>query len=301
MSIYLEQINKYYGRQKALDNVGFSLKEGEICGFLGPNGAGKSTTMKIITGVLTDFEGKAEVCGMDIRRFPIEAKRCVGYLPEQNPLYPEMYVREYLLHVARLYRMDHASERVEDMIEMTGLASESRKKIGQLSKGYRQRVGLAQALVHEPRVLILDEPMTGLDPNQLEEIRALIVKLGHDKTVLFSTHIMQEVQAVCNRLIIINRGQVIADRTVESLETVAENGKDISVCFAPGVDAGWLASCGLFKKVRQNTTDNWTLTMAPDKDVRVELFHLAAEHNCPIVEMKIEKMGLEDVFHSLTR
>lgn len=207
MSVILEHVSKAYGRQKALDDIGFRLEEGEICGFLGPNGAGKSTTMKIITGCLNDYQGEVRIKEMNLRENPLKIKAIIGYLPEQNPLYPDLYIREYLLHVARLYRVGRPVAKVNAIIERTGLEPEIQKKIGQLSKGYRQRVGLAQALVHDPEILILDEPMTGLEPNQLEEIRHLIKETGKKKTVLLSTHIMQEVEAICDRVIIINQGK----------------------------------------------------------------------------------------------
>ena len=195
MAITLNQVTKYYGRQKALDNLSFVL-DGGICGFLGPNGAGKSTTMKIITGYLSEYTGTVKINGTDLRQYPLKAKNLIGYLPEHNPLYPDMYIREYLEHVARLYHISHPCQKTEEIINLTGLTPEIKKKIGQLSKGYRQRVGLAQALIHNPEILILDEPMTGLDPNQLEEIRQLIKTCGKNKTVLLSTHIMQEVEAI---------------------------------------------------------------------------------------------------------
>ena len=219
MSVILEHVSKAYGRQKALDDIGFRLEEGEICGFLGPNGAGKSTTMKIITGCLNDYQGEVRIKEMNLRENPLKIKAIIGYLPEQNPLYPDLYIREYLLHVARLYRVGRPVAKVNAIIERTGLEPEIQKKIGQLSKGYRQRVGLAQALVHDPEILILDEPMTGLEPNQLEEIRHLIKETGKKKTVLLSTHIMQEVEAICDRVIIINQGKIVADRPIGEICT----------------------------------------------------------------------------------
>lgn len=300
MAITLTEVSKRYGKQKALDQVSFTLHEGEICGFLGPNGAGKSTTMKIITGFLTDFEGEVNVNGLDIRKQPLRAKELIGYLPEHNPLYPDMYIREYLLHVARLYRVTKARQRVEEIIEDTGLTPESGKKIGQLSKGYRQRVGLAQALIHDPQVLILDEPMTGLDPNQLEEIRDLIIRTGRNKTVLLSTHIMQEVQAVCDRVIIINQGKIATDKPIQEVGAMA-NGSVISVRFAPGTDSEWLQETDLFDNIRRVSADSWLLTPPPHKDPRIELFKEAAAHNSPIIELKMEENNLEEIFHALTK
>ena len=220
MSILIQNLSKVYGLQKAVDDISFSLQRGEIVGFLGPNGAGKSTTMKITTGYLSPTSGSVNVNGFDGQKNPMELRRSIGYLPEHNPLYLEMYVKEFLEFIGKLYglKSQQLSRRVAEMIELCGLEVEARKKIGQLSKGYRQRVGLAQALIHNPPVLILDEPTTGLDPNQIIEIRNLIKRVGQDKTVLFSSHIMQEIEAVCDRAIIINRGQIVADRALIDLK-----------------------------------------------------------------------------------
>lgn len=299
--ITLNNVSKYYGKQKALDKVSFTLQAGEICGFLGPNGAGKSTTMKIITGYLTDFQGDVSICGIDIRKQPLKAKGLIGYLPEHNPLYPEMYIQEYLLHVARLYRISNPCQRVNSIIEVTGLIPEIRKKIGQLSKGYRQRVGIAQALVHNPEVLILDEPMNGLDPNQLEEIRNLITRTGKDKTILLSTHIMQEVKAICDRVIIIKDGRILTDKPIGEIRNLADHGMNIRVQFAPDSATGWLATSPLFEKAIQVSPDIWQLYTAAKQDPRIDLFHLAAENNCPIIELKTAEHNLEEVFHSLTQ
>lgn len=215
--IQIEKVSKYYGGQLALDNVSFAAQKGEIVGLLGPNGAGKSTLMKIITCFIPPTEGEVKVCGHSIYDSPLEVRRHIGYLPEQNPLYTDMYVREFLSFAAGVYGVDNTSERVEEMLQMTGLTPEAHKRIGQLSKGYKQRVGLAQALIHDPDVLILDEPTTGLDPNQLEEIRSLIREVGQRKTVLLSTHIMQEVEAMCSRAIIISHGQIVSDDPMNHL------------------------------------------------------------------------------------
>lgn len=300
MAITLKNVSKRYGKQKALDQISFDLKEGEICGFLGPNGAGKSTTMKIITGCLTDFEGEVSICGIDIHRHPLEAKKLVGYLPEHNPLYPDLYIREYLLHIARLYRIGNPRQQVERMIELTGLAPEIHKKIGQLSKGYRQRVGLAQALVHNPQVLILDEPMTGLDPNQLEEIRNLISETGKNKTILLSTHIMQEVEAICERVMIINRGQIVADKSLNEIRSQNDQGIYIQVRFAPETNSQWLTDHPLFEKTTQLAPDSWLLHAKVNTDPRIELFHQAVQHNCPIIGLKTEKQNLEAIFREIT-
>lgn len=217
MSIEVNKITKLYGEQKALNEVSFSIKSGEIVGFLGPNGAGKSTLMKIISCYLPPSIGTIKVCGLDVMEQSMEVRKKVGYLPEHNPLYLDMYVKEYLEFVGRFYNVKKLNDRVKEMVEITGLTIEQNKKIGQLSKGYRQRVGLAQAIIHDPQVLILDEPTTGLDPNQLVEIRNLIKELGKNKTVMLSTHIMQEVQAICERAIIINHGRIVADDSIANL------------------------------------------------------------------------------------
>lgn len=300
MTIVLDQVSKYYGKQKALDTISFTLNAGEICGFLGPNGAGKSTTMKIITGCLTTFEGRVTVSGIDIRQEPINAKKRIGYLPEHNPLYPEMYIREYLEHIARLYHIARAREKAEEIAELTGLVPEIRKKIGQLSKGYRQRVGLAQALIHDPEVLILDEPMTGLDPNQLEEIRHLILRTGKNKTVLLSTHIMQEVEAICDRVIIINEGKIIADKPIHEFRTQSCEEMVVHIRFAPGTDQSWMTSFPSLKTIEQVGENTWMAISNIHSDPRIGLFRQAAAHDCPIIELKAGEQNLEEAFRTLT-
>src|SRR3984957_2492164 len=220
MSVSVESITKIYGAQKALDEVSFSIKSGEVVGFLGPNGAGKSTMMKIITCFLPQTSGKVTVCGYNVEEQSLEVRENVGYLAENNPLYLDMYVKEYLAFIAGLHHIKNPEKRIQEMIDITGLQVEQKKKIGALSKGYRQRVGLAQALMHDPKVLILDEPTSGLDPNQLQEIRNLIVEIGKQKTVILSTHIMQEVEAVCDRVIIINKGKIVADKATRDIKTL---------------------------------------------------------------------------------
>lgn len=227
MSIEINGLTKRYGAQKAVDNISFKLNKGEIAGFLGPNGAGKSTTMKIITGYLQADEGMVEVCGIKVTNDNIDTKKRIGYLPEANPLYYDMYVREYLDFIAGVHQVQNKKHRIEEVIKITGLTPESDKTIGQLSKGYKQRVGLAAALIHDPEVLILDEPTTGLDPNQIIEIRELIKNLGRDKTVLFSSHILQEVEALCDRVIIINKGQVVADDSLSNVKSKGENLEEV--------------------------------------------------------------------------
>lgn len=299
MSITVDNVSKYYGKQKALNNISFSLRKGEICGFLGPNGAGKSTMMKIITGYLTDFTGDVRVNDTDIRRSPLKAKALIGYLPEHNPLYPEMYIGEYLRYVARLYRMKKPAERTEEIIRLTGLKPEEGKKIGQLSKGYRQRVGLAQALIHDPDILILDEPMTGLDPNQLDEIRNLITEIGKNKTVMLSTHVMQEVKAICNRILIINQGNLVTDKYKDELNTTRQGGLLIDIRFATGTDTDWLHTVEDIH-CRQLAPGYFRIETLTEKDPRVELFYLAAKHQAPIIELKTEEKKLEDIFREMT-
>lgn len=300
MAIYLKQVCKYYGKQKALDGISLELKQGEICGFLGPNGAGKSTTMKIITGCLHDFEGEVHINDIDIRKQPLEAKKQIGYLPEHNPLYPDMYIREYLEHIARLYRIVHFRQKIAETVELTGLTPEIHKKIGQLSKGYRQRVGLAQALIHDPEVLILDEPMTGLDPNQLEEIRNLILQTGRNKTVLLSTHIMQEVEAICDRVIILDQGRIIADKPIDEFRDLSADQLTIHIRFAPGTDSQWVQQSPLFETARQISAESWIVGTHIHSDPRIELFNEAAVRHCPIIELRTGEHNLEEVFRELT-
>jgi len=300
MSINVSHITKYYGQQKALDDVSFSLKKGEICGFLGPNGAGKSTMMKIITGYLDNYQGSVEVNGISVKEFPLKTKAVIGYLPEHNPLYNDMYIREYLEYVAGLYKIHQTKPKVSEIIELTGLLPEAKKKIGQLSKGYRQRVGLAQALIHDPEVLILDEPTTGLDPNQLEDIRNLILEIGKNKTVMLSTHIMQEVQAVCNRILIISKGKLVADKQKNELQTSFKNSLIIHISFAPDSPTEWLSSVTDIANITALDANRFQLEIQPGKDPRIELFNQAAAHKSPIIELKIEERNLEEIFKELT-
>jgi ABC-2 type transport system ATP-binding protein len=301
MSINVSGIQKLYGAQKALDNVTFEVGHAEVVGFLGPNGAGKSTMMKILTGYLPQTSGNAEVCGINVAENPIELRRTIGYLPEHNPLYLDMYIREYLQFVAGLYGMRNPSKRVDEMIGITGLDVEKHKKIGALSKGYRQRVGLAQALLPDPKVLILDEPTTGLDPNQIVEVRELIKNLGKEKTVMLSTHIMQEVQAICQRVIIIDKGKIVADDCAESLsantfknETVVdvEFNTDINIDILkqlPGVSTAVRKSSGVYQ-----------LTSNDGSDIRPLLFNVAVSNNLVLLGMGRQVHSLEEVFHALT-
>lgn len=299
MSVRVENVSKFYGTQKALNEISFTLKQGEICGFLGPNGAGKSTLMKIITGYLPDFSGDVFIDDFNMKASPLEAKKRIGYLPEHNPLYPDMYIREYLLYVARLYHTPHPAFRTEEIMELTGLLPEQGKKIGQLSKGYRQRVGLAQALIHDPEILILDEPMTGLDPNQLEEIRCLITNIGKNKTVMLSTHVMQEVKAICDRILILNKGNIVADKYTKNLNEREEGGLLIEIRFAPGSDTRWLEDVENIT-IRQSDNDTFRIETSSGHDSRIQLFNLAAQHHAPIIELRTEEKNLEEIFRDFT-
>ncbi|MFY7963563.1 MAG: ATP-binding cassette domain-containing protein [Chitinophagaceae bacterium] len=236
MSIEVAGLTKLYGTQKAVDNISFNINKGEIVGFLGPNGAGKSTTMKILTGYLQQDSGTAKVCGIDVKENTIEAKRKIGYLPEANPLYYEMYVKEYLSFIAGVHSIKNEQSEIKNVIDLVGLQLEQKKKVGQLSKGYKQRVGLAAALIHQPEVLILDEPTTGLDPNQIIEIRNVIKEQGKNKTVLFSSHILQEVEAICNRVIIINRGNIVADDLLVNLQAKSKSLENVFRELTAGIE-----------------------------------------------------------------
>lgn len=298
MSIKVEHITKVYGEQKAVNDISFEVQAGEIIGFLGPNGAGKSTTMKILTCFIPQTSGKASVCGFDTEKQSMDVRKNIGYLPEHNPLYPEMYVKEYLEFAARLHNMKSPKKRIEEMIAMTGLTVEQKKKIGQLSKGYRQRVGLAQAMLHDPKVLIMDEPTSGLDPNQLAEIRSLIKNIGKEKTVILSTHIMQEVQAICSRVIIINKGKIVADDTVEGLKSHQKGLTLVQVEFKESIDKSLLSKINGIHKV---TGDNQlTIEYSGDEDIREILFRFAVENKYTLLNLNIEKQSLEDVFQQVT-
>jgi ABC-2 type transport system ATP-binding protein len=300
MSIEVSQLLKQYGEQKAVNHVSFTINKGEIVGFLGPNGAGKSTTMKMITGYLQPDSGKAMVCGLDVVADPIAVKKKIGYLPEANPLYTDMYVREYLSFVGGIHQLKDVKSAVEKVIILTGLTIESKKKIGQLSKGYKQRVGLAAALIHDPEVLILDEPTSGLDPNQIIEIRNVIKQQGLNKTVLFSSHILQEVEAICDRVIIINKGNIVADDSLKNLQRTKSDMHIVSVTFQEVVDVSLLKGLNEVKKVEQLQTQNFKLQTANPDAVRKQLLSLAVDHNFNIVSLQTEGHSLEEVFRSLT-
>ncbi len=301
MSIEVKEVTKLYGTQKALDAVSFSVKTGEIVGFLGPNGAGKSTLMKIITCYLPQNSGKVSVCGFDVESQSIDVRKNVGYLPESNPLYYDMYVKEYLLFMAGIHALPDAHNQVEEMITRVGLTIEKKKKIGQLSKGYKQRVGLAQALLHNPQVLILDEPTTGLDPNQLAEIRELIRQAGKTKTVLLSTHIMQEVEAICDRVIIINKGRIVADSPASELKNLTGEKQIVHIEFDSPLPVETLRGIEGIVHVQKTGPASYTLQCNTSKDIRATLFRFAVEKNVSILTLQKEAQSMENVFKQLTK
>ena len=300
MSVIVNGLTKIYGSQKALDGVSFEVKPGEILGFLGPNGAGKSTTMKILTGYLPQSAGSAMVCGFDVNSKPMEARKKIGYLPELNPLYTDMYIKEYLLFSASLMGLTgkDAQEKVENMIAKTGLTLERKKQINQLSKGYKQRVGLAAAMLHNPEVLILDEPTSGLDPNQVIEIRNLIKEIGKDKTVIFSTHIMQEVEAMCSRVIIINKGKLVANDAIETLQKQMQKAFTLTVEFKQDIDETKLNT---IKGLVQTERNGKQFSLKATHDIREDLAQLAQANGWLILSMQLAENSLEDVFQSLTK
>jgi ABC-2 type transport system ATP-binding protein len=300
MSIEVKNLLKVYGEQKAVNDISFKIEKGEIVGFLGPNGAGKSTTMKIITGYLQQNGGSAFVCGKNVTDDPIEIKKKIGYLPELNALYYEMYVREYLGFVAELHAMPNKKQAIEKAIETVGLKIEAKKKIGQLSKGYKQRVGLAAALIHNPEVLILDEPTSGLDPNQIVEIREVIKNQGKDKTVLFSSHILQEVEAICDRVIIINKGEIVADDTLGKLRNRSSS-NIVKVSFSEKVDKSILKNLSTAKSVKEVDANNWLFETDNPEQLRKQILELSLQHNLNIVSLHSENRSLEDVFRTLTQ
>lgn len=300
MSVIVSNLSKIYGTQRAIDAITFEAKKGEALGFLGPNGAGKSTTMKILTCFIPQSDGKAEVCGIDVEKNPIEVRRNIGYLPEHNPLHKEMYVKEYLEFVASIYNIKNKQQRIKSLIEMTGLGLEQHKQIGQLSKGYRQRVGLAQAMMNDPQVLILDEPTSGLDPNQLVEIRKLIKDLAQEKTVIFSTHIMQEVQAICDRVIIINRGKIVADDHISSLQDQVSGNTILTVEFSKKIDIASLKSINNVADVKDLGKNRYHIISSTTHDVRAEVFQYAVANQLLLLEMHKETSSVEDVFQKLT-
>lgn len=297
MSIVVDHLTKIYGTQKALDDVSFTAEKGKITGFLGPNGAGKSTAMKIATGYIGLTSGKVLVNGVDVTASPLAVKKLTGYLPEHNPLYLEMYIKEYLSFIASAYKVSNKKAQVEKMIDLCGLEREQKKKIGALSKGYRQRVGLAQALIHDPEVLILDEPTTGLDPNQLVEIRKVIKEVSKDKTVILSTHIMQEVEALCDKVIIINKGKIVADDEVKNLKSMKSEQMVYHVEFEELIDEELFLKANLSISLEGEKV----YKIAGDTDPRKEIMKLAGEHSLPLINISKQEQSLEGVFHELTK
>jgi len=302
MSISVENLTKLYNEQKAIDAISFSINSGEIVGFLGPNGAGKSTTMKILSGYLPPTSGKAEVLGMDVAQNPLEIKRRIGYLPELNPLYTDMYITEFLQFNANVYGIKNSRHVIERVIETTGLTLERKKKIGQLSKGYKQRVGLAQALINDPDVLILDEPTSGLDPNQMGEIRKLILDLGKNKTILLSSHIMQEVEAMCSKVIIINRGKIVANDSLQAVKNrLNKNATTIRVTFRDAIDSAKLKANNGVASLENLGGNSLKVTAVKGVDLPELLFKFAVDHKTIIIEQREETESLEAIFQQLTK
>lgn len=303
MSIEIKNLTKVYGEQVAVNAISFSAKKGEILGFLGPNGAGKSTTMKIATGYIGASAGQVEVQGIDVEANPTEAKKVIGYLPEHNPLYLDMYIREFLAFSGKVYGIPavQLKLRVNEVINMCGLTVEQNKKIGQLSKGYRQRVGLAQALLHDPQVLILDEPTTGLDPNQILEIRNLIKAVSQDKTVILSTHIMQEVEALCDRVVLINKGDIVANKPISEFSKGISNDVWLLVEFKSPIDTQIFADLAEIKEIEERKPGIYRLRVSNGEEARSKVFKLAGEANLPLLGLQEEESSFDEIFHQLTK
>lgn len=301
MSISVQNITKIYKDQRAVDDISFEVKSGEVVGFLGPNGAGKSTTMKILTCFLPPTSGQAFVAGINVQDDPFAVKQKVGYLPEHNPLYLDMYVKEYLEFIAGVHKIGNKTQRVTEMIDMVGLGIEQHKKIGALSKGYRQRVGLAQAMIHNPEVLILDEPTSGLDPNQLEEIRGLIKEIGKEKTIMLSTHIMQEVEAICSRIIIINRGRIVANDEAAVLQQKSAEHQVVYVEFEKPVSRSQLNKISRVKNCREVAPNTWIIESDSTEDIRPLISRFGVENNNLVLTLRKEQQSLEEVFKKFTR
>lgn len=299
MSITVKNLVKIYGEQRAVNDISFSIQQGEIVGFLGPNGAGKSTTMKMITGYLEPSAGDVTVNGVDVKKDPLSAKKKIGYLPESNALYYDMYVKEYLDFIADVHKIDNKQQAINKVIEQVGVTPESKKRVGQLSKGYKQRVGLAAALLHDPEVLILDEPTSGLDPNQIIEIRNVIKEQGKNKLVLFSSHILQEVEAICDRVIIINKGKIVADDKLANLRQISSSSV-VRVKFKEALEQEWLKRLAAVKSVTKIDTYTWTIETNDPDTVRTELKKLERENNLDIVSLHSASQSLEEIFRSLT-
>lgn len=301
MSIQVKHLTKIYDTQRALDDVSIDIKTGEVVGLLGPNGAGKSTLMKIISGFLPQTSGQVLVCGFDVQLQSLEVRRKVGYLPENNPLYVDMYVREYLSFIGGVHGTHAVAKRVDEIIELTGLQVEQNKKIGQLSKGYRQRVGLAQALFHNPDVLILDEPTSGLDPNQLLDIRNLIKEVGKTKTVLLSTHIMQEVEAMCSKVLIIKKGKIITDGTTEQVQQNTSGQTIVHVEFSDAIAVEKLTAIQGVSEVKEISKHTWELIASGSEDIRSKVFQVAVDNGVAVLSMQKIEQSLEEIFQKLTK
>ena len=300
MSVTVHNLSKNYGSQQAVNHISFTLSKGEIVGFLGPNGAGKSTSMKMITGYLAADSGEIKVCGLPVTRHGIETKKLIGYLPESNPLYLEMYVKEYLGFIAGVHRLAGSKQKIEEVIATVGLSAEAHKKTGQLSKGYKQRVGLAAALLHNPAVLILDEPTSGLDPNQIIEIRNVIKSLSAEKTILFSSHIMQEVEAICDRVIIINKGNIVADENLASLRNNQAGLQTVTVEFKTSTDINLIEKITGILEVKKINEKSYQLVCANAGLVKKQLLQFSIEHNLDIVSLHSQQQSMEEIFKSLT-
>ncbi len=299
MSIEVNHLFKYYGEQAAVQDISFNVAAGEIVGFIGPNGAGKSTTMKIITGFIPSSSGDVKVCGMPVNEDSMQTRQLIGYLPEHNPLYLDMYVKEYLEFVGKIYKVKNLKSRIQEMINAVGLDVEQNKKIGALSKGYRQRVGLAAAIIHDPQVLILDEPTSGLDPNQLVDIRELIKKIGKEKTVMLSTHIMQEVEAICDRVVIINKGRIVANNTASVLQQ-SMSLQTVYVEFEGTVSKAMLEKIQHVGKV-EAVKEGWLIETRDDVDLRKEISRFAQKNDLLVLTLRAEEKSLEEVFKELTK
>ncbi len=301
MSLVIDRVTKTYGKQKALDEVSFEVKQGEIIGFLGPNGAGKSTLMKIITGYLTKDSGTIKICGLDIDAHALQTRKKIGYLPEHNPLYLDMYIKEYLYFTAQLYKVKGIKKRVDELIQLVALQREQHKKIGSLSKGYRQRVGLAQALLPDPDVLILDEPTTGLDPNQILEVRRLIKTVAQNKTVMLSTHIMQEVDAICQRVVIIDQGKIVADCPQHELKNLFQENKTIQVEFSAPIDYIALQALSGVMKLTTVQDNKYVITHALNEDLRASIYDFSINQGVKILELNEQIRTTENLFRQLTQ
>lgn len=303
MSVQVQNLTKIYGQQKAINNISFEVKKGEIVGFLGPNGAGKTTTMKILSCFIPQTEGTAQVCGYSTQTHSLEVRKLLGYLPEHNPLYLDMYVKEYLQFIANIHRIQNPKKRISEVIETVGLQREQAKKIAQLSKGYRQRVGLAQAIMHNPQVLILDEPTSGLDPNQLAEIRQVIKQLGKEKTVMLSTHIMQEVEAICDRILIINKGNLVANNTAQALQqqSAANTQTLITLEFLETINPNILTQIPDVEQVTTISPTQFQLLTRTTHDLRPQIFNFAVQNKLTLITLYKENTSLEEVFRQITQ